>query len=335
VSDLAAFQFDVLYDPAVVYVSDVTLGWFLGSGGRNTAALGPQIDNVNGRATFGGISYNTAPGAEGSGTLATLTFTPQTTGTTDLTLTGVQLRDSLNGEIPAALQPGQIWVVQYPFGDLDRDCDVDVSDIMQVASRWNDPATYDAAYDFDADGDIDVADIMQVAVAWGDVCVGGPLMAQPSQARSGPTLRLTGPTSGALQAGDEFTVTLQVEDAVDLAAYQLELAYDPAHLAVVDVSYTDLLSLGGNTTQTLGPAVDATRGRLTLAGFGYGGARGMDGNGALATVRMRALVAGPHSLSPVAALLVNQDAELVTPAAVLGWTSRGATLYLPLVTRAH
>ncbi|MBU0490222.1 MAG: hypothetical protein KKA73_22650 [Chloroflexi bacterium] len=61
------------------------------------------------------------------------------------------------------------------FGDLDHDCDVDVADIMLVASRWNTlvggPA-YDPAYDLDHDGDIDVADIMLVAAAWGDTCGG-------------------------------------------------------------------------------------------------------------------------------------------------------------------
>jgi len=333
VSDLAAFQFDVIYNPAVVQVSDVTLGWFLGSSGRTATALGPQIDNTAGRVTFGGISYGAAPGAEGSGTLATLTFTPQTTGTTNLTFAGVQLRDSLNGEIPTDLQSGQIWVVQYPFGDLDRDCDVDVNDIMQVAWRWMDPANYDARYDFDADGDIDVADIMQVAAAWGDVCVGGPSMQVQSYALDGPVLRLTGPAAGAIRAGDVFTVALQVEGAVDLAAYQLELAYNPTYMAVVDVSYTDLLSFGGNTVAMLGPAVDASGGRVTLAGFGYGGARGVDGNGTLALVQMRALERGSYSLDSVAAILVNQNGVLVMPAALIDWSTRGGMIYLPLVMR--
>jgi spore coat protein A len=54
--------------------------------------------------------------------------------------------------------------------DLDCDSDVDIVDIMRVASRWNTSLgdqNYDAQYDFDADGDIDVVDIMQVAAQWG------------------------------------------------------------------------------------------------------------------------------------------------------------------------
>jgi M6 family metalloprotease-like protein len=54
--------------------------------------------------------------------------------------------------------------------DLDCDGDVDIVDIMEIASHWNvscgDPA-YDPAYDLDTDCEIDVVDVMQVAAQWG------------------------------------------------------------------------------------------------------------------------------------------------------------------------
>jgi len=68
------------------------------------------------------------------------------------------------------------------FGDMDGDGDVDVADIMLVASRWstscdnpdpdNDDTTpnYDAFYDLDGDCDIDIVDIMLVAAHWGETC---------------------------------------------------------------------------------------------------------------------------------------------------------------------
>ena len=59
------------------------------------------------------------------------------------------------------------------FGDMDADCDVDIVDIMLVASRWNrdagDPG-YNARYDVDGDGDIDIVDIMLVAARWSSSC---------------------------------------------------------------------------------------------------------------------------------------------------------------------
>jgi glucose/arabinose dehydrogenase len=54
--------------------------------------------------------------------------------------------------------------------DFDCDSDVDIVDIMIVASRWNSStgeSAYDAQYDLDNDGDIDIVDVMIVAVEWG------------------------------------------------------------------------------------------------------------------------------------------------------------------------
>jgi hypothetical protein len=59
------------------------------------------------------------------------------------------------------------------FGDFDNDCDVDIADILQVASRWCchcGDACYDAYYDADGDCDTDIVDIMLVAVEWGETC---------------------------------------------------------------------------------------------------------------------------------------------------------------------
>jgi len=58
-------------------------------------------------------------------------------------------------------------------GDVDADCDVDIVDIMLVASRWGSSRgddRYDAWYDLDSDGDIDIVDIMMVASRWNQHC---------------------------------------------------------------------------------------------------------------------------------------------------------------------
>ena len=59
------------------------------------------------------------------------------------------------------------------FGDLDCDCDVDVADIMMVASKWRcqlGDQCYDPLCDLNDDGDIDIVDIMLVVAHWGEVC---------------------------------------------------------------------------------------------------------------------------------------------------------------------
>jgi len=58
--------------------------------------------------------------------------------------------------------------------DLDCDCDVDIADIMLVASRWHSAENYDPLYDLDDDSDIDIVDIMLVAVHWGESCKESP-----------------------------------------------------------------------------------------------------------------------------------------------------------------
>jgi hypothetical protein len=52
---LGAFQFDLVYDPAVARVDSVDLGPFLGSTGCTVLEAGPIIDNVTGRLTYGGL----------------------------------------------------------------------------------------------------------------------------------------------------------------------------------------------------------------------------------------------------------------------------------------
>lgn len=68
------------------------------------------------------------------------------------------------------------------FGDIDEDGDVDIDDVMQVASRWHtscdnpDPdnnsntPNYEVHCDLNGDCDIDVADIMLVVAHWGETC---------------------------------------------------------------------------------------------------------------------------------------------------------------------
>lgn len=338
VSDLAAFEFEVTYNPDVVHVDDVTLGAFLGSGGRNTAALGPDIDNTAGRVTFGGFSYGTGSGADGSGTVATITFSPQMTGTTSLTLTNVQLRDTFNSEIPADPQGGEIEVVHYPFGDFDRDCDVDITDIMVVASRWNDPANYDAAYDFDSDGDIDVADIMQVASVWGDTCGGGMGMGCMATTAYSPQEGadvLFSPPEMAVQVGVPFTMDIAITQATDLGGFEFDLLFDSDVVTVTAVHLGSFLESSGNNAGELGPRY-AESGRLVFGAFSYGEHEGASGYGTLATLELILLSDTETTLRLDDVQLVTSGGEEVSPHSVgEGKVSSGERVYLPLVLRKH
>jgi hypothetical protein len=90
--------------------------------------------------------------------------------TSPLQLTAIELNED---GVTAQLQDGSISVVSFPDYDFNRDCNVDIADIMEVANQWHttdvDP-DWDATYDLDGDGIITVVDIMIVAVNWGATC---------------------------------------------------------------------------------------------------------------------------------------------------------------------
>ena len=90
--DLGGFEFDLAFDPDLLRVDDVALSDFLGSTGRNTGELGPDIDNDTGLVTYGAFSFGSQAGPTGTGTLAVVTFTTYITpGISALNLQNVQL----------------------------------------------------------------------------------------------------------------------------------------------------------------------------------------------------------------------------------------------------
>ncbi len=173
VANVGSFQFILTFSPNIVHVEGVELGDFLGSTGRNIIPVGPDIDNQIGTVSFGAASFGEQAGPDGPGVLATISFSPQATGESDLHLQSVQVTDTSTEEISVDLQDGSVTVQDNIAGDLDGDCDVDVVDIMIVASHWNtdegEPG-YDPVCDMDDDDDVDVVDIMIVASHWGDTC---------------------------------------------------------------------------------------------------------------------------------------------------------------------
>jgi general secretion pathway protein D len=109
--NLGSFQFDLIYDPAIVQATDVTLGPFLGSTGRSTGVVGPIIDNTAGRVAFGAFSFGSQPGPSGTGTLATITFSTAGAGTSPLDLQNSQVTDTLgNPQSPVTEEDGMASV---------------------------------------------------------------------------------------------------------------------------------------------------------------------------------------------------------------------------------
>ena len=111
VTNMSGFQFDIVFDPAVVQAEDAIVGEFLGSTGRTIFPVGPDIDNIEGKITYGAITFGDAAGVDGSGVLAVVVFTGLADGTTDLDIQNLGISDTNGQPIPVqTITDGQIAV---------------------------------------------------------------------------------------------------------------------------------------------------------------------------------------------------------------------------------
>lgn len=111
VSDLAAFQFNLSFNPAIVHLQAIKEGAFLPSAGP-TFFIPGTIDNVAGSADSTADSLlGPIAGATGSGTLATLRFQGVNLGTSPVVLSDVILLDSNLNDIAFTTTPGAVTVV--------------------------------------------------------------------------------------------------------------------------------------------------------------------------------------------------------------------------------
>lgn len=112
-ANLGSFEFAVNFDPAVVCVTQITLGPFLGSTGRDATPLGPKTDCAVGQAKFGAFTFPSgAGGPSGSGILAVITFQALASGRTDLALSDVKATDISATAFPIPTLNGATLTVQ-------------------------------------------------------------------------------------------------------------------------------------------------------------------------------------------------------------------------------
>ena len=111
VSDLGAFELNLFYDPAVVWVTDVQMGDFMGGTDRTVVPLGPEIDNDAGVVAYAGFTFGEQVGPDGNGRLATIVCQARGEGTTAVTLANVQLVDTQAAPLtPLATLDGSVTV---------------------------------------------------------------------------------------------------------------------------------------------------------------------------------------------------------------------------------
>lgn len=173
-TNLGSFEFTTTYDPAVVQVTSATLGGFLSSTGRTVFPVGPVIDNTAGTLHMGAASFGSQAGPSGNGLLATITLTPQASGSTGLGFQSMLITDVLGNPISAAAFGSSVTVRPPLQADLNADCIVDAKDMDLLSAHWHSTMggqNYFATYDLNLDNAINLADVMILTTNWGSVCL--------------------------------------------------------------------------------------------------------------------------------------------------------------------
>lgn len=178
ITDLAGFQLDVAFNPGIIEVVGVEEGPFLSDIGGRTYWLEPDIDNAAGVITSIVCARTGQGGTDGSGELATITFTAISVGESHLKLQNVGLSDSNGRLIPAALLSGSISVTEFPPWDVNNDGRVDILDLVVVSRHFGEAiiTLLDPNPDVNRDGTVSILDIVLVGQHYGEV---HPLVAPP------------------------------------------------------------------------------------------------------------------------------------------------------------
>lgn len=126
VSDLAAFEFDLTFDPGLVRVSGISAGSFFGAEQacpdaetRCAILLGPVAEESAGRASVGAVSYGQAPGASGEGVVAVLYLEPTGRGgSTPLGLAAALIADTKARAATPVVAGGTLQIEAGPENGL-------------------------------------------------------------------------------------------------------------------------------------------------------------------------------------------------------------------------
>ena len=169
VHDLAGWQFDIAFDPTVLEAIEVNEGDFLKTGGGTTFFQKGKIDNRSGKITGLSSALISGGGVTDIGTLLSVTFSAKAGGETQLTLEKFQFGSSTGSSISAG--PHEVTIVvagQLATGDVNRDGQVSILDMILIAQRLGETATANAEVDINGDGIISILDLILVAQHLGE-----------------------------------------------------------------------------------------------------------------------------------------------------------------------
>ena len=164
VFDLAGWQFDIAFDPAVLEALDVSEGDFLKADGGTTFFQSGSIDNAEGKIAgliAGRISEG---GVSGSGSVLQVRFKTKSEDETELTLQNFLFGSVTEESIPAGPREVRITVKERLLtGDVNRDGVVNILDLIRVAQQLGNTVPANSPVDVNGDGVVNIFDLTLVA----------------------------------------------------------------------------------------------------------------------------------------------------------------------------
>ena len=180
VFDMAGWQFDIAFDPALLEAINVSEGDFLKTDGGATFFQGGTIDNAAGKITGLSAARLSTQGVNGTGTLLQVRFKAKAAGETELVLRNFEFAASTGDSIPAG--PHEIHITigeRLAAGDVNRDGRVSILDLVLVAQQLGKRVSAGSAVDVNGDGVVSILDLILVSqgIAGSSAAPSTPLLA--------------------------------------------------------------------------------------------------------------------------------------------------------------
>ena len=163
-TDLAGWQFDIVFDPTALEAINVSEGDFLKTDGGTTFFQGGSIDNAAGKITGLNAARLSTQGVGGTGTLLQVRFKAKAPGQTELALRNFEFAASTGDSISAGPHEIRITVEgRLTTGDVNRDGRVSILDLVLVAQQLGKRVSAGSPVDVNGDGVVSILDLIRVA----------------------------------------------------------------------------------------------------------------------------------------------------------------------------
>ncbi len=174
VTDLAGWQTDISFDPAVLEAVETSEGDFLSVKIGDTFFLKGTIDNTAGKIT-GVSTAKLKGGGSGTGALLLVTFRAKAVGETRVTFSDFFAGSSGGEAIPSDAPEIVITIGgrKSPAWDVNQDGLINVLDLILVAQHLGEDVSSNPQADVNGDGVINVLDLILVAQHFGESVVAG------------------------------------------------------------------------------------------------------------------------------------------------------------------